>query len=811
MQFIFRGILAGFLAVLFVAPVTYAQDDADTFMLEEITVTAEKRESNLQKTPISIQTVSGTELTTEAKQRIDDIMRGVVGVSSQGSQVGTDFYMRGLGTGNFGPPVAGIEQSAVAVLIDGVYQNRGEVVRGGTVDMARAEVMRGTQSTMLGGSSLAGAVSLVSNDPVFSYEGDGSLGFGNYHLMTTQGVLNVPLADNQAVRIAYATEKRDGYISSNAGNSDQANARIKYRWQPTEDLNIVATWNHQLIGGNGVDTGVLTYYGKWEGYNEANAGEYDQVMGDPAMFGHLDGEKYDERDNPWDDGYPADIWPNSPFRKTTIDQFSANIDMDFSIGTLSVIPSYQKASFRATEPPRGGSYRAEDRKQETTQFDAQLSSAADAPFEWLAGVYYYDTSYSGNMPSVSFDGGANSPPQPPDSPCAPGPDAEHIWCWGRTDPNEQTTYAAYGNLRYPILDTLRLNAGLRYTKDEKSHTEMANLPGTPAGPVGDWVVSSSEDAEWDDTTYRVGAEYDVTQQAMLYAMYATGYQPGTFAFGTPTGKQSLEQWTAGVKSRLIGNRLQVNVEGFHSTYHNRPMQGGLNYFSPDYPGNRCEDPNSPPGPGAPPFYYSGPGSYCYSYDKPQVPDMTSMGVDVEINFLITESDRFDAAVEYLKGEQGVPTVPTSVSQLVDGGFPQAEAEELYAILVDQAGQYDGLTMQNAPEWTANASYSHIFELPDGSMLTPKVNLEYSDTYWSQGGGPGGSIVQPGDSIQDAYTLWNAFLNWTSADDKFNISAYIKNIENKPILTNLGQEPGQTFETVSLSPPRTFGVVFSVKM
>jgi outer membrane receptor protein involved in Fe transport len=91
-------------------------------------------------------------------------------------------------------------------------------------------------------------------------------------------------------------------------------------------------------------------------------------------------------------------------------------------------------------------------------------------------------------------------------------------------------------------------------------------------------------------------------------------------------------------------------------------------------------------------------------------------------------------------------------------------------------------------------------------------MEYKDTYWSQGGGPGANIVQPGNSIQDAYTLWNAFLNWTSSDDKFNISAYVKNIEDKPILTNLGQGgQGSTVEYVTLGAPRTFGMVLTVRL
>jgi len=819
---IFRSVLAGLLAVLFMAPGVYAQEeeDTDTFTLEEIMVTAEKREANLQKVPISIQTVSGVELTTEAKQRIDDIMRGVVGVASQDSMVGTDFYIRGLGTPDAGPPVGGLNQSAVAVLIDGVYQIRSEVVRGGTVDMAQAEVMRGTQSTTLGGSSLAGAVSLVSNDPVFEYEGSGSVGFGNYNLQTTQGVLNVPLSDNQAFRIAYASEKRDGYLSSNAGDSDLKNTRLKYRWQPTEDLDIVATWNHQTIGGNGVTNGVLTYSGYWEGYDPSKDPDinpdcttcYTATMGDPAMFGHLDGEKYDQRDDPWDDGYPADKWPNNPFRHTTIDQYSADIDWNLGIGTLSLIPSYQKARFISQEPPRGDSWRGEDQKQETTQLDAQLTSPADASFEWIAGVYYYNTQYSKDQANVSING--SPPPGPPgSSPCVVGPDAEHTYCWSRDDHNEQTTYAAYANVSYPVLEDLRLNAGLRYTKDKRSTHSANDLPGTAAGPIGDWVLRDPSSGEWDDLTYRVGGQYDLTDQAMLYAMYATGYQPGTLSGGGQTDKQTVDQYTLGLKSRLLGNRLQVNVEGFHSKYYDQPMRGGMTTYTSNWETyNNTSNCGSGGGPDRVPTTFDNDLGYaCYGVDHPTLPEVVSKGFDLEINWLIAENDRLDVSAEYLLSQQGKPEYLATQSELEGYGMSTALATEVLNGLEALATAYDGLTLQNSPEWTANISYSHIFDLPNGSTLTPKLNAEYRDSYWSQAGGPGGSVsvVQPGSSIQDAYTLWNVFLNWTTSDDRFNVSAYVKNIEDKPILTNFRDEAGTQY--VSLNPPRTVGIVFSVKL
>jgi iron complex outermembrane recepter protein len=812
-RFIFKGILASLLAVLFMAPVVYAQESqSDEFTLEEITVTAQKRETNVQKTPIAIQTVTGDQLLEEAKSRLDDIMQGVVGVSSQGSQVGTDFFMRGIGTGNFGPPTGGLDQPAVAVMIDGVYQNRGEVVRGGSLDMQRVEIMRGTQSTTLGGSSLAGAVSLVSNNPVFKYEGNGSLELGNYHLIDVQGVLNVPLSKSQALRFAYSTDKRDGYLSSGAGDSDLANARIKYLLQATEAIEIIASFNHQTIGGNGVSTGVLTYDGYWEGYDATKpANYYNVTMGYPIILGHVAGVKYDERDNPWDDGYPLNGWPNNPFRSTTIDQYSAEIHWDLGIGALTMTPSYQQAHFQSTEPPRGGNWRSEDRLQKTKQLDVQLASASDSALVWLGGIYYYDTRFSGTILTTEY---ALNPGAGRGSIDYSG---DINFSWSSTDPNIQTTYAAYGNLTYPVLERLRINAGLRYTHDKKSTVSSTGgqngVAGTATGPSTPFVYGDPNEATWKALTYRVGGEYDVTEQAMAYALYATGYQPGTFSGSGTTGKQSLEQWTAGLKSRWFDKKLQVNVEGFRSTYHNRPLDGGLSYsndiWKQAHNDGTCGEQGPPGTPGIPYEYYDD-GGACYSSGQGvTVPDMDSEGADLTINWVVTSADRFDASAEYLHSVQKTPQLPVNEAYFVDTvGMPADSASTFYQSLVAVANSYNGLVLQNSPKWSANASYSHMFTLPSGSTLTPKLNLEYKGEYWSMGGGPNADIANRGFATQAAYTLWNAYLNWNSADGQFSINAYIKNIQNKPILTNVGSESG--YNTVTLASPRTFGMVFNVR-
>ena len=215
--------------------------------LQEVIVTAERREVNLQKVSISIQVKDGDDLRKTGKKRIDAIMQGTVGIQAQDSQVGVTFFVRGVdSSGGMGNVVA------VPVIVDGVAQSRSESVRAGTLDLARAEIMRGPQSTTLGVNALAGAVSLVSNKPVFERVVSGNLTVGNYNLRQFEGVLNLPLTSNQALRFAFSKEQRDGYISSGAGDSDLTNARVKYRWQANDKADLLATVSHQNIGGNGV-------------------------------------------------------------------------------------------------------------------------------------------------------------------------------------------------------------------------------------------------------------------------------------------------------------------------------------------------------------------------------------------------------------------------------------------------------------------------------------------------------------------------------------------------------------------------------
>jgi iron complex outermembrane recepter protein len=823
---------------------SYAQTDSG-LQLEEVVVTAEKREENLQKVPISIQVREGEDLRRTGKKRIDEIMQGTVGIQAQDSQVGVTFFVRGVDSGGMGPGTA----SAVPIIIDGVAQSRSEAVRGGTLDLAQAEIMRGPQSTTLGANALAGAISLISAKPVFNYEARGSLEFGNFHKRATEGVLNIPFSDNQALRIAYSTDKRLGYISSGAGDSDLTNARLKYRWQPNADIDLTATFSSNNIGGNGVQQGVLLATGHWQPWDSGapQMGYYSgptftpdtgscvpqsgTVMGCPGIFYVVnDGIDFRHRSNPWNDGYPANRWPNEPFRDTTIDQGSIELNWNTSIGTITFLPAYQSAHFRSQEPPRGTGYMAEDQLQDTVTGDLRLASPSGERLTWSGGLYYsHDKLHDALFANVDYPGTA---------PMGPGPNcASGTICYSYDIRNYviNTSINAFAEARFSIMDSLRLIGGLRYNNDKSEASIVcypdgmggcASLPGNAAGPLGSSFAASSDlvypPGKWSDTTFRAGAEWDVLPEAMLYGVYSTGYNPGTLdtMSGSVTKKTTLEQVTVGLKSQWLDNRLQFNAELFNTKFHNRTVEGTLNSYVNTNSTNCFGAAFGP----TVDVQLGMSGGYCaiIGQNSAQVKEFKSQGIDMDMTWVVTSNDRLNMTAEYLKSQYdtaplvyGMDGNPVDVNAAIAAaatplGLTQQQITDLQNATADNLNGLVGHQLQNAPKFSATLDYQHQFDLPGGSKLTPRVAAVYKSKYWSFGGAPGANVTQiladsnnPNNlAWQQSYTKWDLYLGWDTADSKFNINGYVKNVQNKAILANY------TDPYVSLEAPRTYGVTFS---
>ena len=331
--------------------------------------------------------------------------------------------------------------------------------------------------------------------------------------------------------------------------------------------------------------------------------------------------------------------------------------------------------------------------------------------------------------------------------------------------------------------------------------------------------------DWNATTYRGSVEYDIRPQSMLYATYATGYQPGLINAMNPTGspKLELEQITVGIKNRFFDNKLQVNVEAFDSSYHNRTLQGGIPAINIGTIVNQC---GSNTGGNTTDIYRAfidTAGNSCLSYTAAAVvPDLKSRGVDIEIGYLPTAADRIDLALEYLESNYkanpvlnnpmpSLATILTEASITAPTAAQSAAAQSLVDQFASQVNAFNGLVLQNSPEWSVNASYEHRFTFPGGSTLTPRLSAFYKSIYWTTGGGPAQNIwavnqaLQNGSfnaGIQKAYMLADAYLTWQNPSGKITVTGYMKNIENEAVIRN------SSTTNITLADPRVFGLTLS---
>jgi len=208
--------MLGVIAATLVTPVV-AQDEGSSY-LEEITVTASKRATTLQATPIAVSVVAAAELKESQVQDIKDLQFLVpsLRVTQLQSSGNTNFLIRGFGNGANN---AGIEPS-VGVFIDGVYRSRTASALNDLPNLERIEVLRGPQSTLFGKNASAGVISVITAKPSLDETtGSAALTYGNYNEVIAKADVNGPLSDTVGFSLSGHYTDRDGYYDNLAGGA----------------------------------------------------------------------------------------------------------------------------------------------------------------------------------------------------------------------------------------------------------------------------------------------------------------------------------------------------------------------------------------------------------------------------------------------------------------------------------------------------------------------------------------------------------------------------------------------------------------
>ncbi|MDB9822464.1 TonB-dependent receptor [Deltaproteobacteria bacterium] len=677
----------------------YAQDE---FTLEAVTVTAQKREENLQKAAIAVETISGYEITEMGRTTLEEALVGIATATVQKKGRELNVTIRAMDDDS----MPGDSFAMVAVTVDGTYNNLFGTGYSGLYDMQRLEVLTGPQGTLYSRNSAGGVVNMISNNPTTeSFEGSASIEFGTYHLMNTSGMVNVPLSETVALRGAFQTAFHDGYYSNGTNDNDTKSARFKVGYDhPSQDLSVILTFDYNSQRGHGQGDGVDI----WETPPE----------------------------NPWGSTIPEDQTHTN--RDTS--KVYMNLEWSTPIGDLTLLPSLTHNELNDLVPtterqPDGstifvtGGHRSIMHDYST---ELRMNSLEDSSIKWVVGVFWYE--YMWNTRGTRFD--------------EQGYDITDPGYRIQTNVNK----AAFGNLTYPVTDRFRLTVGGRHTSDDETQDsyDITPRPGRPEYEYNEYPSSHFD--------YKLGLEYDLGADMMLWADHSTGYKH----IARNRLSQELASYQLGIKSRFLEQRLQVNATAWYYDYVNFNVNKRKTYY--DEFGDEQTD--------------RGTG----------IGDAVLYGLDLASNYLLTPNDRIDLSFSYLSSE---------TSGLV------INYEDYYS--PDYA--LEGLPLNSAPEFTIVGSYQHIFHLSSGGRITSKLSTRY-ETEKTIAFLPNQSEY-PGFNLnilnqEPSHHISEASLVYSDPNGRWSISGYIKNIENHP------EKVGLMRDDLRVGEPRTFGAVMSLR-
>lgn len=718
----------GFIFIYSSAPMILAQDSGDyEFTLEEITVTAQKREENQQKVPIAMEIISAEDLSMTGKNDLNEILSNipslVVGITSDGVRIS----LRGMGDDS--EAYAGgqsVSMPSVALNMDGVYSNRKDTGFG-LFDLERVEVLYGPQSTMYASNSPGGVVNVITASPKLDvYEVSGSIEYGNYETLHMEGVLNAPLGDKTALRAAFSTSTHDGYLSNGGDDEDSKSARIRALFQPNDKLSFVLT-------------GELT----------KNTAHY---------FGTVD-EFIDQDD--LDDPWRTDEDISAPSKKTS-KKVNARMDLDALIGTISLIPSYSTNEGYMEEYDSELGTTKTNSSGDEKGVELRMSSSSDSFFTWLVGLNYYNS--TDELDQLTYEDGE--------------PNGEL-----KFGSMEEKSKAIFANITYPITDRFRATAGYRVSDDDIDvyrYEVMAQFEG-----FREDIVNYSSNAS--DPDYKIGVEYDLSEDSMIYADWSTSYRAQGYLgdVSEETAEppsEELKAYTLGSKNRFLNNKLQVNGAAFFYDY--------KNYFVREtktgYYGTDLENPTSE-------YTDRDPNSQTWGAGH-------MMGVDIQASAILTPKDTLDLSASYLKSEWKDLYFDYYYEWERTGG--EGMPGEIYDIEISpmEDADYAGKPMTHSPEWTINADYRHIFSLWNGGAFETDINVNYKTGYrltWADSDYP--------YNYQEAYYNIDLSATYDSPEGKLRVSGYIKNLADYA-----AKQSYHSRGYISVGDPRTYGIVLSVR-
>lgn len=505
--------------------------------IEEVIVTAEKRESSLQDTDISITVMDATslqELGVASYADIGDFAPNVM-IHEMAGKVGAAVSIRGFRNGE---TIATFEPK-VALYLDGVIIAKNAGSAFDVVDLERVEILRGPQGTLYGRNTVGGAINLVTKKPHFQgIEGRITATLGDYNQQDIFATINLPLTNTLAMKANLASLQRDGYWDNNflnrdEGDKDRLVGQLQLMWQPNDDLSVLYSYDRTIADETPTPRQLLA----------------NNVTIAPELSPYVDDGGNSNRDFEMPSYQQAYIEGHAVTAEWALNEdlslLSITAFRDVDDESLTDIDSTPEFVF-------GNS--SEDEVNTLTQEFRVIGTALDENLDYTGGLFYMDEDIDvANTTNLLPNAGGLAS--------------------GVTVSARNKIWAIFGETAYRPNDKWELTAGIRYTEEDR---EMNRFDSTIAPAIGlnNVVYLDPAQGDFDDVSGTLSVAYHWTYDLMTYLKASKGYvsggfnarSPSTETFTTGYDEEIVYTYEFGWKSTWFENRLQVNGAIFYNDY-----------------------------------------------------------------------------------------------------------------------------------------------------------------------------------------------------------------------------------------------------
>jgi len=720
-------------ALLLLASGAHAQRSSSGLVLEEIIVTATKREQNLQDVPVAVTALSEANIREAQIHSSEQLTFLVPSLTFQrGSDANeSSFNIRGIGTQSFS---IGTEPS-VSTMLDGVVMGRSGQAFMDLMDIQRVEVLRGPQGTLFGKNSTGGVVHIITQQPTEEPSGEVMTSLQNNEEYRAGFTLSGPVTEDLGYRLTasgtYVDDFTKNYFDGDDYNGSQRwTVRGKLRWTPTENLafNFASDYSDSECD---CTVAPMRSLEPWDG-NEAEVQEILDLIS-PVV--------------PSDDNTKVNInsVPNSQSSQWGT-ALEVNWDVgDYALTSISAARGYD-IDGNSNDDYDGqpitviGLEQIGDTSQDQYTQELRIASPDDDYFNYVAGLYYFDQSVEETYERSLASGG------------------NFISSGVATFKADTTNWAAFGEAVWAFHDSWRLIFGGRYTVDDVSFKYRRTREGLPVG-TPDPVAPSKGSTNENDFSGKLALQWDFNDAGMTYLSYAQGYKGPAFDLTFESDPETQERvepetsdsWELGLKSTWFDGRAVLNAALFYSEYDNFQAEG---FFDSDGLPD-CPDDNPTCAP------EDDPGAFILI----NAGKVTTQGLELDFQAQVTESLRVAGGVAYIDAQideylQG----PCSNGQTFRGDC-------------DLSQDLSGGDLPYTPKWKGNvtASYTWARASTFDVVFIGSVRAQDEVQY---------SLSQDEGTIGDAYTILDASVVFQDHSEHWQATVYAKNLTDEFYVENI---------------------------